>query len=124
MLSNTDAILRLIEEVSAENLGGILDTSHLQIIREVPSVSVHKLGPKLYEFHASENDGVTSYHWAPGQGELDWPDIVASLRDTKYDGGIFVDVTGVNIEEEALEGKKYVESLLKRRKTLSHAEQI
>lgn len=118
MISNTDAILRLIQDVSCENLGGLLDTSHLEIIREVPSISIHKLRGKLYEFHASENDGVTSYHWAPGQGELDWVEILCALRDTGFDGAVCVDVTGVSVEEEAMEGKKYLENLLRRLKVV------
>ena len=119
MASSTDAILRLIEAVPAENLGGLLYTSHLQTVGESPPISIHKLGKKLYEFHASENDGVTSYHWAPGQGELDWPEIIATLRGVGYGGAVCVDVTGVNVEEEALEGEKFLRSLMKRLRVTS-----
>lgn len=114
MLSSTDAVLRLMERVPAENLGGVIDTSHLRILREVPAVSVYKLGRRLFEFQASENDGITAYHWAPGQGEVDWEETFEALGRTGFKGAVCIDVTGINMEKEILDGKVYVEKLLKR----------
>ena len=112
ILSSTDSVLRLVEQVGAENLGGLIDTSHLRIINEVPSISIHKLGKKLLEFHASENDGITAYHWAPGQGEVDWKETLSALKQVRFDGPVLIDVTGINMDKEVLDGKRYLDKLM------------
>lgn len=119
VLSNTDSILRLIDEVPMENLGGIIDTSHLCIMREIPAVSIYKLGKKLFEFQASENDGITAYHWAPGQGEIDWKETLEALGRVGFKEAIFIDVAGINMEKEILDGEAYIEGVLKRLKLWS-----
>ena len=124
VLSNTDSILRLVDEVSVENLGGIIDTSHLRIMREIPAVSVYKLGKKLFEFQASESDGITAYHWAPGQGEVDWVETLEALGRVGFNEDILIDVVGINMEKEILDGTAYVGGLLKRLKLWSDSRQV
>jgi sugar phosphate isomerase/epimerase len=112
LLNGTDSLLRLFEAVPSESLGGLVDVSHLQMAREVPELGIRKLGDKVFGVHLSDNDGVTDWHWAPGNGKINWPPIFEALRNIGYDGELSLDVSGMDIERELVEGKAYVEGLL------------
>jgi sugar phosphate isomerase/epimerase len=112
ILNGTDSLLRLLDRVPSDNLGGVVDISHLQIVREIPSVSIRKLNKKVFSVHLSDNDGVTEWHWAPGQGQIEWALVINALRAVGYDGLISLDVSGIDVRRELVEGKQYVEEIL------------
>jgi sugar phosphate isomerase/epimerase len=112
LLTGTDSLLRLFDAVPCENLGGLVDVSHLQMGREVPELGIRKLGDRVFGVHLSDNDGVTDWHWAPGSGKMNWPPIFEALRDIGYTGELSLDVSGIDIERELVEGRAYVEGIL------------
>jgi sugar phosphate isomerase/epimerase len=112
VLSTTDSLLRLFDAIPSENLGGLLDVSHLQMAWEAPELSIRKLGKKVFGLHLSDNDGVTDLHWAPGSGQINWPPIFEALRDIQYEGELSLDVSGLDIERELLDGSRFVERFL------------
>jgi sugar phosphate isomerase/epimerase len=114
IIDNTDSLLRVFDLIESDSIGGLLDTSHQHLNKEITALSIHKLKGKLFGLQASENDGITAYHWPPGHGEIDWEEIVNALIATGYDGTISIDVTGMDVEREALEGKDYVKKVLGR----------
>jgi sugar phosphate isomerase/epimerase len=91
-VSNTDAMLRLFEDVGSNNFGAILDTGHLNAQKEILPLSVAKLGSKLFYVHVADNDGRDNLHLAPGKGSIDWDGLFATLRKTGYEGDVAVDV--------------------------------
>lgn len=91
-VSNTDAMLRLFEEVGSDNFGAILDTGHLNAQKEILPLSVAKLGPKLFYVHVADNDGRDNLHLAPEKGSIDWDGLFAALRKAGYEGDVAVDV--------------------------------
>ena len=54
MLSNTDAILRMMDHVGDENFGAVLDTAHLNAQKEILALSVEKLGKRIFFVHAAD----------------------------------------------------------------------
>jgi sugar phosphate isomerase/epimerase len=112
LLSCTDSLLRLFEAADDENLGGLVDVSHLYMAQEVPEVGIRKLNDRVLGVHLSDNDGITDWHWAPGNGKINWPPIFASLTAVGYKGELSLDVSGIDIEDELIEGKTYVENIL------------
>jgi sugar phosphate isomerase/epimerase len=112
LLTGTDSLLRLFDAVPCENLGGLVDVSHLQMGREVPELGIRKLADRIFGVHLSDNDGVTDWHWAPGSGKMNWPPIFEALRDIGYTGELSLDVSGIDIERELVEGRAYVEAAL------------
>jgi sugar phosphate isomerase/epimerase len=111
-LNGTDSLLRLFDTVSSPNLGGIVDISHLDFVREIPAVAIRKLGKKVFTVHLSDNDGVTEFHWAPGQGRIDWQSVFDALRKIDYGGELSLDVSGMDVEREVTEGMQYVKPFL------------
>ncbi|MEM3137539.1 MAG: sugar phosphate isomerase/epimerase family protein, partial [Thermofilaceae archaeon] len=89
-ISNSDAMLRLIDEVSEDNFGSVLDIGHLHAAKELIPLSIEKLGRKIFYVHASDNDGRDNYHWAVGRGTVDWEGAFEALRKHGFTGPIAV----------------------------------
>lgn len=113
--SNTDALLRLMDAVDADNFGAVLDTGHLHAQKEVLPLSVEKLGSRIYYLHVSDNDGQTNEHLAPGRGTVDWEGVFQALKKHGFSGHVAVDVGGVpDLDAQYRESKLFLEKLAKR----------
>jgi len=122
LLSNTDALLRLIEAVDSDNIGGVIDISHLHMVREIIPLSILKLGKRMFCVHLSDNDGITDWHWSPGQGKVDWEPVFEALKYSGYDGVLSLDIAGIDVEQELSEGKQFVESMQEKMNVSSTSE--
>jgi sugar phosphate isomerase/epimerase len=92
MVSNTDAILRMMDHVGNENFGAVFDTAHLNAQKEILALSVEKLGKRIFFVHAADNDGRVNEHVAAGRGTVDWDGIFQGLKKYKFSGYLAIDV--------------------------------
>ena len=92
MVSNTDAMLRLIEAVGPKGFGVVLDTGHQYGQKEILPLSIMKLGRAIKYVHASDNDSLTNEHRAIGDGSIDWDGVMLALKRVGFDGWVGVDV--------------------------------
>lgn len=92
LLSNTDAILRMMDAVDDENFGAVLDTAHQNAQKEILALSVEKLGKRIFYVHAADNDGRVNEHVAAGRGSVDWEGVFQGLKKHKFSGYLAVDV--------------------------------
>lgn len=83
IVNNTEQAMALFDEVGHSHLGLLLDTFHVNI--EEPSLTeCFKQGMvrgKLWHVHVGDSNRLP-----PGQGHLDFPGIVQSLREFGYQG--------------------------------------
>lgn len=115
MVSNTDALLRLMEHVGDPAFGAVLDTGHLHAQKEILPLSVEKLGARIFYVHASDNDGRDNEHLAPGRGTVDWEALIRGLHSHGFDGYIGIDVGGVpDLDDQYREGYAYIRALIER----------
>ena len=113
VFSSTDAIINLIRESGADNLGVILDVAHVHAGKEYLVLVIPKLGKLIKLVHFSDNDGTQAHHYSPGQGIIDFPAVVRSLKRVGFEGTIVVDTSGVdNIVEEAVKARDYYQKLI------------
>jgi len=92
IVSNTDAMLRLIEAVGPGGFGVVLDTGHQYGQKEILPLSIMKLGKMIRYVHASDNDSLTNEHRAIGDGSIDWDGVISTLKRVGFDGWVGVDV--------------------------------
>lgn len=92
LLSNTDAILRMMDAVGDDNFGAVLDTAHLNAQKEILALSVEKLGKRIFYVHAADNDGRTNDHAAAGRGTVDWEGVFQGLKKHGFSGYVAIDV--------------------------------
>jgi sugar phosphate isomerase/epimerase len=73
---------------------------------------VEKLGSRILYVHASDNDGQTNQHLAPGKGNVDWDGVFLALKKHAFSGYVAVDVGNVpNLDAQYKKSKAFLESL-------------
>lgn len=78
--------MKMVNEVNHEALGVLLDTYHMNIEEKNSAKAIQLAGDKLYHFHACGCDRGT-----PGNDHINWDEIVAALKQVKYDAGIVIE---------------------------------
>jgi sugar phosphate isomerase/epimerase len=115
LVSNTDALLRLIEHVDSSNFGAVLDCAHLHAQKEILPLSVEKLGSRIFYVHAADNDSRDNEHLAPGRGTIDWRALIRGLKHHGFGGYVGIDVGGVaDLDAQYREGHAFMRGLLDR----------
>ena len=81
LINNVEQGLALIETVSADNFGLLLDTFHMNIEEPVIEDSIRACGDRIFHFHVADSN-----RWYPGAGHLDFESILGTLFATGYQG--------------------------------------
>ena len=81
-LHRADQAMALAEAVGAD-CGICLDAFHMNLEEPDFFGAVTRSAARLVDFHVADNNRM-----APGQGAMDWPRIVATLRSAGYDGAL------------------------------------
>ena len=111
LLSNTDAILRMMDAVDDENFGAVLDTAHQNAQKEVLALSVEKLGRRIFFVHAADNDGRVNEHVAAGRGTVDWDGVFQGLKKHRFKGYVAIDVGMVpDLDVQYLESLEFLKA--------------
>lgn len=95
-LNTTADAVRLCEEVGSPQVGILFDTFHANIEEKSVAGALRRTGRHLAHVHTCEND-----RGAPGSGHVDWPGVVAALRERDYQGWCTIESFGFNIKEIA-----------------------
>ncbi len=113
VFSSTDAVMNLLRETGADNVGVILDVAHVHAGKEYLALVIPKLGSLINLVHLSDNDGTNAYHHSPGSGNIDFSAVIRSLGRVGFDGYLIVDTSGVDdIIEEAIKARDYYQKLV------------
>ena len=112
IISNTDGLLRLMDQVKEENFGAVLDTGHLHAQKEILPLSVEKLGSKIFYLHVSDNDGKENQHLALGEGTIDWEGVFTALKKHKFQDYVAIDIGKVpKLDEKVKKSKAFLEKI-------------
>jgi len=112
IVSNTDALLRLMDAVDNDNFGAVLDTGHQHAQKEILPLSIEKLEDRIHYLHVSDNDGLTNQHLALGRGTVDWDGVFLALKKHGFSGYVAVDVGHVpDLDAQVRESKAFLEAL-------------
>jgi len=85
----------IIEDVESSSLGICFDTGHTNLLssRDVSQEKeIAQAGEYLWTLHMHDNDGKEDRHWAPGDGNIDWSQVIRSLRKVNYRGVLMMEV--------------------------------
>ena len=106
VFSSTDAVMNLLKESGADNVGVILDVAHVHAGKEYLALVIPKLGKLIKLVHLSDNDGTNAYHYPPGRGNIDFRAVIRSLK--RVDTSCQMD----NVVEEAVKARDYYQRLI------------
>ena len=75
----------ILELLSAHpDLRVCFDTNHL--LDEKITDFIHAIGDKIVTTHISDYDFNNERHWLPGEGDIDWLELISALKDIDYKG--------------------------------------
>lgn len=83
------------EEVGHARMGVLIDTFHANIEEKNIAAAVRCAGQRLRHLHVSEND-----RGLVGSGHVDFPGIVAALKEIGYDGYLMIEGFGYSAAEQ------------------------
>ncbi|MBC8330068.1 MAG: sugar phosphate isomerase/epimerase [Planctomycetes bacterium] len=96
-LCNTLAAAQaLAARVDHPALGIMVDTFHANIEEKDTPAAIRAAGPAIRHVHLSESD-----RGVPGTGQVDFPAVLAALRDIGYDGDLVIEAFGRAVPELA-----------------------
>jgi inosose dehydratase len=95
-------------------IGFCPDTAHLAAGGADPAAVIRKYPDRIRHVHHKDLQKEPFNFLPLGEGELDFPDIIAAIRESGYDSWLMVELDGYNGDprEAAAISKKYLEKLL------------
>ena len=75
-----------LAEATGPNCGVCLDIFHMNLEEADWEQALRSCADRLHGFHVADNNRM-----APGMGALNWPKIIAALKDIGYDGAVSVE---------------------------------
>lgn len=93
--NNAPELLEMIAPFSADNFGICLDTGHLNIVPGNQAEFIRCAGENLKALHIADNLGTNDDHMLPySKGTVDWEEVIAALKEIKYQGLFNFEVPG------------------------------
>ena len=100
--------------MSHTRIGFCPDTAHLQAGGGDPAALIRRYPDRIRHVHLKDLDKATTTFLPLGQGDVDFPDVLAALGEVGYDGWLVVELDSYDgpPREAAATSKKYLESVL------------
>lgn len=87
-----DYLEEILAALDHPSLGIALDVGHAHLRGGDPAAAVRRLAPHLRHVHLHDNHGARDEHLPPGRGTIDWPVLLATLREVGYAGPWMVEL--------------------------------
>ncbi|MFC1477224.1 sugar phosphate isomerase/epimerase family protein [candidate division KSB1 bacterium] len=95
-LGNTGAeTLALIKDIGG--LGVCCDVNHM--LQETPEEYIRNVGSTITTLHISDYDGEDERHWLPGEGIINWNNVIGNLVTAGYGGPFMFECRGTPEEK-------------------------
>jgi sugar phosphate isomerase/epimerase len=114
LFGNTSDILWILDGLNGTDVGACLDTGHAFLAGDVENL-IHKLAGHLRMIHAHDNGGNGDEHRPPGEGRIDWRQLLKNLIKIQFHGAFILEMAGHNdptvTMANARRGRSYLREL-------------
>jgi len=94
LIDTMDAFAKLLERIDSPHLQLTLDIGHLHCQGELPIAAfIRRWSQRLVNVHIEDMRAGVHDHLMFGEGEIDFPSVVAALAEVGYDGGLQVELS-------------------------------
>lgn len=105
-------LLWLLGALRSTDVGICLDTGHAYLSGDLGGVA-HKLSGHLWMIHANDNRGEFDDHLPPGEGDIDWNELLRRLAGEGFHGTFILEIAGGRDTSEMLHGAQSARSYLR-----------
>jgi sugar phosphate isomerase/epimerase len=121
-LPTMEYVIALVDALGPDRAGVCVDTGHAALGDLGPGRALRMARHRLITTHLQDNRGQHDDHMPPGDGCIDWDDVVAALTEIAYPGCVLLELTDqpgdamrrVTIREELARGAKAARNLAAR----------
>ena len=93
-LSRVNETLEFVKLMDTPAMRMCLDTGHAAVYGDSPADAVRRIGKKyLATLHVHDNDGVSDFHWRPGEGVIHWADFTSALHEIGFEGCVSLETS-------------------------------
>ena len=96
--SRTQDVMHIIDSYNAlfgkDRFAACVDTGHAFVMGQDPAQMIRTLGSRVRALHVADNNGRQDQHYAPGQGKIDWNDVLGALKEVGYQGSFSFEADG------------------------------
>ena len=114
VFGNTSDILWILDGINGAEVGACLDTGHAFLGGDLHDL-IHKLAGHLKMIHAHDNACSRDEHLAPGDGKIDWTQLLQDLIQIQFHGAIILEMAGMPNPNDTLNnarrGRSYLRGL-------------
>ncbi|RLI40282.1 hypothetical protein DRO64_09235 [Candidatus Bathyarchaeota archaeon] len=93
--SRVSHIREVIESIGSPSLGICFDTGHVNLFSD-PNISmdgeIFEAGEYLMTLHVHDNNGMEDEHKPPGDGSINWSQVIEALKKVNYAGVFMMEV--------------------------------
>ena len=86
-----DAQIRIIDGLG-EGACGVWDFGHAFLTNKENVEPLGRLGDRIKGLHVHDNDGISDGHLIPFDGTVNWPEQMAALKSTGFDGYVMLEL--------------------------------
>ncbi|UJL45760.1 sugar phosphate isomerase/epimerase [Virgibacillus sp. NKC19-16] len=92
LIENGEELLQIIKEVGSNKLGANLDLGHAVVGGENVQNLIKKMEPYIWNIHLEDIHGYKHYHLIPGDGSINFREILQNLQSIDYDRFITIEL--------------------------------
>ena len=93
LFGRTRDMLYIMGAMEDINVGICLDTGHAHLAQDLHSVT-RKLSSHLRMIHVNDNNGDGDDHLPPGEGSIDWRQVLEQLNNNNFRGALILELSG------------------------------
>ncbi len=98
----------VMEKYPSRFLGFCFDTGHAYMLwRERMPEIIRRYGERIYSVHLHDNYGTVDYHMLPGEGDIDWAEVMSALSESAYELPLTMEVGGCKEDEKEYLARAY-----------------
>ena len=99
-LSRVCETLEFVKLMNTPTMRMCLDTGHAAVYGDSPAEAVRRIGKEyLATLHVHDNNGVSDFHWRPGEGVIDWADFTKALNEINFEGCVSLETASKKFDD-------------------------
>jgi sugar phosphate isomerase/epimerase len=112
VVGSTEQLLKMFTDVGSERLAANLDLGHMFLEDPDPLMAIRSVGSRIAHCHIENMAQGVHRHLLPHEGDMDLASYLRTLVEVGFEGGLALDLYGVDYEAVSPPALQFLRSLL------------